>query len=343
MKIAQFAPIWIPVPPRTYGGTEFVVSEVTDGLLARGHDVTLFASGDSTTKAKLISPWPVSLWRAKLGSPHAVWSLHLSNLLEHQDEFDVIHNHCGFYIFPLAKYIKKPIITTLHRPLAPENYKVYTRFPDTYLVPISKDQMESAPKLRHVRLIYNGIPTERFPFNASPQDYLLWISKIIPEKGILEAIRTAKLAGKQLKIAGNIVGEENQRFFKYEIQPLIDGDQIQYVGEADFDTKIGLFRNAKALLCPFTRREPFGLVMTEAMACGTPVIGFGNGAIPEIVEDGVTGFIVKSVEEMAEAVGRLGDIKRSACRQRVEDNFSVKRMIDEYEDLCLKLANGGKV
>ena len=337
MKIAQFPPIWIPVPPRTYGGTEFVVSEVTEGLVARGHEVTLFASGDSTTSARLISPWPAALWRAKLSSPHAVWSLHLDNLLQHQDEFDVIHNHCGFYIFPAAKFIKKPIINTLHRPLAPENYKVFERFSDSIYVPISRDQMDSAPKLRRVRMIYNGIPTERFPYNANPQDYLLWISKIIPEKGILEAIRVAKLAGKQLKIAGNIVGEENERFFKYEVQPLIDGDLIQYVGEADFETKIGLFRNAKALLCPFNRREPFGLVLIEAMACGTPVIAFGSGAIPEIVEDGVTGFVVKSVEDMAEAVNRLPLLDRAACRRRVDENFSVTRMIDEYENLCREL------
>jgi len=343
MRIAQFAPIWIPVPPRTYGGTEFVVSELTEGLAARGHEVTLFASGDSTTRARLISPWPAALWRAKLGSPHAVWSLHLDNLLEHQDEFDVIHNHCGFYIYPLAKFIRKPIINTLHRPLAPEDHKVFSRFSESHYVPVSRDQMESVPKLRHARLIYNGIPTERFIFNANPSDYLLWISKIIPSKGVLDAIRVAKLSGKHLKIAGNIVGEENERFFKYEVQPLIDGEQIQFVGEADFEAKVALFRNAKALLCPFTRREPFGLVMTEAMACGTPVIGFGNGAIPEIVEDGVTGFVVDTVEEMAAAVGRLGEIKRAACRQRVEENFSVKRMIDEYEDLCGKLIQSGKV
>ncbi len=343
MRIAQFAPIWIPVPPRTYGGTEFVVSEVTEGLAARGHEVTLFASGDSTTRARLISPWPAALWRAKLGSPHAVWSLHLDNLLQHQDEFDVIHNHCSFYLFPLARFIKKPIINTLHRPLAPENYKVFERFSESFFVSISNDQMEAAPKLKHNRMIYNGIPTERFAFNASPQDYLLWISKIIPSKGILEAIRVARLAGKQLKIAGNIVGEENERFFKYEIKPLIDGDQVQFVGEADFETKVSLFRNAKALLCPFTRREPFGLVMTEAMACGTPVIGFRSGAIPEVVEDGVTGFVVRTVEEMAEAVGRLNTLDRAACRRRVEEKFSVKRMVDDYEALCRELVEKGNV
>ena len=333
MRIAQFAPIWIPVPPTTYGGIEFVVSELTEGLIARGHEVTLFATGDSVTKARLVSPWPASLWRAKLASPHAVWSLHLSNLLDHQGEFDIIHDHCTFYTAPFTRFIEPPVVSTLHRPLTSETHKVFERYPDMHYVPISRDQKSSAAFLKNVDYIYNGIPVERFPFNANPKDYLLWLSKIIPSKGILEAIKVAKLTGDKLVIAGNVVGEENERFFKYEVNPLIDGEQITYVGQADFETKVKLFKNAKALLCPFLRREPFGLVIVEAMACGTPVIGYRQGAIPELIDHGVTGFVVDTYDEMAGAVKLLPGIDRAACRKRVEEKFSVKTMIDKYEAL----------
>lgn len=339
MKIAQFAPIWIPVPPTSYGGTEFVVSELTEGLLARGHDVTLFATGDSVTKARLVSPWPASLWRAKLSSPHAVWSLHFSNLLDLHEQFDIIHDHCTFYTAPFSRFLKPQIVSTLHSPLTPETHKVFDRYPNRnmHYVPISKDHKASAAFLKNVEYIYNGIPVDRFPYNANPKDYLLWISKIVPQKGVLEAIKVAKLSGQKLIIAGNIVGEENARFFKYEVQPLIDGDQITYVGEADFDTKAKLFKNAKALLCPFLRREPFGLVMVEALACGTPVIGYRTGSIPEIVEHGVTGYVVDNAEQMADAVAKIDKIDRAACRKRVEDNFSTTRMIDEYEALYRRI------
>lgn len=337
MKIAQFAPVWVPVPPRSYGGTEFVVSELTEGLIARGHEVTLFATGDSATKGALVSPWPASLWRAKLGSPHAVWSLHYSNLLDRAEEFDIIHDHCTFYTAPFTRFIGTPVVSTLHRPLSPETHKVFERYPEIYYVPISRDQKNSATFLKNTPYIYNGIPADRFPFNPNPKDYVLWLSKVIPSKGVLQAIEAAKLAREKLIIAGNIVGEENERYFKYEVQPLIDGDQVQYVGEADFETKSKLFKNAKALLCPFNRREPFGLVMTEAMACGTPVIGFRVGSIPEIIEHGVTGYVVDDVEQMADAIRKIGDIDRKKCRERAETKFSTTRMVDEYEALYKKI------
>lgn len=337
MKIAQFAPIWIPVPPHTYGGIEFMVSELTEGLIARGHEVTLFATGDSVTKGRLISPWPASLWRAKLGSPHAVWSLHYSNLLDLHKEFDIIHDHATFYTAPFTPFLDPPVVSTLHRPLSPETHKVFDRYPDTYYVPISKDQKSSAAFLKNVDYIYNGVPVDRFPFNANPRDYLLWLSKVTPQKGVLEAIRAAKLAGMKLVVAGNIVGDENERFFKYEVQPLIDGEQITYVGQADFDAKVKLFKNARALLCPFKRREPFGLVMTEAMACGTPVIGFRDGAIPEVVEHRVTGYVVDDVEQMVDATKMIDAIDRKKCRERVEEKFSMTRMIDEYEALYSRI------
>lgn len=339
MKIAQFAPIWIPVPPRSYGGIEFMVSELTEGLLKRGHEVTLFATQDSQTDGRLISPWPTSLWRAKLNSPHAVWSLHLSNLLDHHEEFDIIHDHATFYTAPFTPFFRPPVVSTLHRPLTPETQKVFEKYPNINYVPVSEDQRTSAAALHHVNTIHNGVPIERFTFNNEPDDYLLWISKIIPGKGILEAIEVAKSSGSKLKIAGNIVGEENERFFKYEVLPHIDGTQIEFVGEVDFDTKHKLFRNARAFLAPFKRREPFGLVLTEAMVCGTPVIGFKDGAIPEIIEDGVTGFVVNDTSEMCEAVRKIGSLDRANCRARVVDHFSTERMIDDYENLYARIVN----
>lgn len=342
MKIAQFAPIWIPVPPRSYGGTEFMVSELTEKLIARGHQVTLFASGGSVTGAELVSPWPSSLWQAKITSPHAVWSLHFSNLLDRHEDFDIIHDHCTFYTAPFTRFLKPPVVSTLHRPLTPETHKVFDRYPNTHYVPISRDQQSSAAFLKNVRYIYNGIPVERFPFSPTHQGYLLWLSKIMPTKGVLDAIKAARLAGEKLVIAGNIIGEENERFFKYEVQPLIDNDRVTYVGEADFEAKIKLYKGAKALLCPFNRREPFGLVMIESMACGAPVIGFNRGAVPELVEDGVTGFVVEDVEQMAAAIAKVSLIDRGACRRRVEERFSINRMVDEYEALYKRILENPK-
>jgi glycosyltransferase involved in cell wall biosynthesis len=336
MKIAQIAPLWIPVPPHTYGGTELVISWLCDELTKRGHQVTLFATQDSKTKARLIPIWPKSLWRAKLTSPHAVFSLLYEKLISLQNEFDIIHDHCEFYTCPFTKFLKPPIITTLHHPLTEETITLYKKFPNINFVAISKHQKKQAAGVNIVKTIYHGLPLEKYPLNKEPKDYLLWLSRIGPDKGVAEAIDIAKLTGEKLIISGPILPQYAD-YFKFRIKPLIDGKKIQFVGTSDFPKKIELFRNAKAFLFPVKRPEPFGLVVIESMACGTPVIAFKQGSMPELIKEGETGFLVNSIEEAVLAVKKIEKIKRENCRNWVEENFSLKRMINRYEKLYKKI------
>ncbi len=334
MKIAQIAPLWIPIPPITYGGTELVVHNITEELIKRKHDVTLFATADSNTRARLVSLWEKSLWRARLESPHAVIVHQIAKVLEEGNNFEILHNHTDFYLVPLAKYIRRPIISTLHRPIDKatfNTFKEYERW-NNY-VAISYDQANSSPGLKFIAVIHHGIPTNLYEFNDNPDDYLLWLSKIEPEKGILEAIDVAKRTKERLIIAGNVVEEESGRFFRYEVLPHIDGDQIKYVGQVTFPQKIELFKKAKAVLYPIKRREPFGLIVIESMACGTPVIAFNNGAVPELIADGKTGFIVRSTNEMIVMLKQIHKIKRQDCRKHVQDNFNIEKMADKYEEV----------
>jgi len=336
MKIAQVAPLWIPIPPYTYGGTELVVSWLCDELIRRGHEVTLFATGDSKTKAKLIPVWPSSLWRAKLRTPHAVFSLLYQKLIELQDQFDIIHDHCEFYTVPYSKFLKPPLITTLHHHLPEETIILYKKFPSINYVAISKNQRKSGPGINIVRTIYHGLPLEKYPFEEKSEDYLLWLSRIGPDKGVAEAIDIAKLSGEKLIISGNILPQYAD-YFEFRIKPLIDGKQIKFLGASDFEKKIELFKRAKAFLFPIKRPEPFGLVVIEAMACGTPVIAFKQGSLPELIEDGKTGFLVNSIEEACQVLKNIDKIKREYCREHVEKNFNLKRMVNKYEKLYKKI------
>lgn len=332
LKIAQVAPLWIPVPPHTYGGTELIVSWLSDELVKRGHQVTLFAAGDSKTKASLVPIWPKSLWRAKLNAPHAVFSLMYERLTKMANEFDIIHDHCEFYTAPFSRFLKTPIVSTIHHPMYEEMIILFKKFPNINYVAISKNQQKSAPGVNFVKTIYHGLPIEKYSFNNEPKDYLLWLSKITPAKGIAKAIEVAKKTGENLIISG-IIPKEWQDFFEYRIKPLIDGKQIQFVGAADFEKKIELFKNAKAFLYPIRRPEPFGLVIIEAMACGTPVIAYKEGAIPEIIKDGKTGFLVNSQNEMIDALKKIDEIDRVTCRQYIARKFTLKKMVNKYEAL----------
>jgi len=331
LKIAQIAPLWVPVPPLTYGGTELIVSLLTEALLERGHNLTLFSTEDSETNAELIPVWEKSLWRARLSSPHAVFGIMYKKILEMQEKFDVFHNHTGFYLNHITDFIKRPILSTIHRPITEETLKLFELFPNINYVAISEDQRKSAPSINFKAVIYNGIPVENYDFNNDPDDYVLWFSKLIPEKGVLDAINAAKIAKTRLIIAGNIL-PESERFFRYEVLPQLDDDQISYVGQADFPRKVELMKNAKAMLYPISRREPFGLAVIEAMACGTPVIGYPNGAVPELITDGDNGFIVKNPIEMAVAINQVDNITRSNCRHSVRRKFSLQKMVDAYEE-----------
>jgi len=341
MRIAQVAPLWIPVPPYTYGGTELVVSWLCDELVRRGHEVTLFATEDSKTQAKLIPVWPKALWRAKLKTPHAVFSLLYEKLISLQDQFDIIHDHCEFYTAPYSKFLKPPIITTLHHPLTEETIILYKKFPNINFIAISKNQRRLGPGINIVKTIYHGLPIEKYDFNPEPKNYLLWLSKIMPEKGIAQAIDIAKLSGENLIISGNIPPEYGD-YFDFRIKPLIDGKKIQFVGASDFSKKIELLKNAKAFLFPVKRPEPFGLVVIEAMACGTPVIAFKEGSMPELIEDGKTGFLVKNIEEACQSLKKINKISREYCREYVKKNFNLKRMVNRYEKLYKKVLSHEK-
>jgi len=336
MRIAQIAPLWISVPPKTYGGTELIISWLSDELVRRGHEVFLFATGDSKTKAKLIPVWPVSLWKANLRAPHAVFSLMYKKVIEMQDQFDIIHDHCEFYTCPYSKFLKVPIVTTLHHPLTEETITLYKKFPNINFVALSKNQKKQAAGVNIVKVIYNGLPLEKYPFNPKPKDYLLWLSRIGPDKGVAEAIDIAKLSGEKLIIAGNILPQYAD-YFEFRVKPLIDGKQIQFVGAADFKKKIELFKNAKAFLFPVKRPEPFGLVVIEAMACGTPVIAFKRASMPELIKNGENGFLVDSVEQACQAVKKIDKIKREVCREWVKENFNLRRMVNRYEKLYKKV------
>ena len=336
MRIAQVAPLWIPVPPYTYGGTELVVSWLCDELVRRGHEVTLFATEDSKTQTKLIPVWPKALWRAKLKTPHAVFSLLYEKLISLQDQFDIIHDHCEFYTAPYSKFLKPPIITTLHHPLTEETIILYKKFPNINFIAISKNQRRLGPGINIVKTIYHGLPIEKYDFNPEPKNYLLWLSKIMPEKGIAQAIDIAKLSGENLIISGNIPPEYGD-YFDFRIKPLIDGKKIQFVGASDFSKKIELLKNAKAFIFPVKRTEPFGLVVIEAMACGVPVIAFKEGSMPELIEDGKTGFLVNNIEEACQVLKKIKKISRKYCREYVEKNFNLKRMANRYEKLYKKI------
>lgn len=336
MRIAQIAPLWFAIPPHTYGGSELVISMLTEELIRRGHKVTLFSTGDSKTEADLIPIWPKGLEKAKLANPFSVFALMYKELLERQNEFDIIHDHCEHYTAPFSSFLKPPIVSTLHNPITEEKNILFKKYPNINYVSISKNQKKSGPGINIVKTIYHGLPIEKYEFNPKPENYLLWLSSLIPEKGPATAIEIAKMAGEKLILSGPIFSQ-NADYFEYRIKPLIDGKQIQFVGESDFEKKVELFKNAKALLFPIRRQEPFGLVVIEAMACGTPVIAFKEGSMPELIEQGKTGFLVDSIEEAVKALKRVKRISRSYCREYAKKNFPLNRMVNRYERLYKKL------
>ena len=342
MRIAQVSPLWIPTPPYTYGGTELIVSWLTEELVKRGHQVTLFATGDAKTSARLIPIWQKSLWRAKLTAPHAAFGLLYHKLIEMQNEFDIIHDHCEFYTAPFSPFLNPPIISTLHHPIYEEMTILFKKFSKINYVTISKNQKKTSPGINNVKTIYHGLPIEKYVFNPEPKDYLLWLSKIIPAKGLARAIEVAIKSGEKLIISG-VIPKNYQDYFEYRIAPLIDGKQIQFVGAADFNKKIELFKNAKAFIFPVRRPEPFGLVVIESMACGTPVIAFREGSMPELIKEGKTGFLVQNEEEMIQAIKKIKQINRLDCRRSVMRKFSVEKMVNKYEALyCTILKNEKK-
>jgi len=338
MRIAQVAPLWLEVPPQTYGGTEYIVSLLTEELTKRGHQVTLFAAANSKTMAKLVPIWPKGLFRdASVSDTFAVFGLLYKELLERQGEFDIIHDHCEVYGAPFSLFLKPPFISTIHGNFTEEKIILYKKYPNINFIAISKDQKRSGGGVNVIKTIYHGLPVEKYEFNPHPHDYLLWLSNIAPDKGLAEAIEIAKMADEKLIISGPIF-HCNTDYFNYRIKPLIDGKQIQFIGEADFEKKVELMKNAKAFLFPiFKRQEPFGLVVPEALACGTPVIAAKSGSMPELIEHGKNGFLINSKEEALLVLKKIKTISREYCREYVKKNFPLRRMVNRYERLYRKI------
>lgn len=339
MKIAILAPLTYSIPPVGYGGIERIVSYLTDGLAARGHNVTLFASGDSKTRATLSAVWPQALSLSpEVKKPDAILSYYLSKVFfDFARDFDIIFTHEEYYSHSFARFIQTPVFATLHSVASPERDMLYASVGKRVnYVAISKRQKELyAPSINIVEVIHHGIPLEDYPYQPMPQEYIVWIGRITPagsvgQKGAREAIEIAKKAGKKIKLAGKVA--PYQAYFDHEIKPLIDGDQVEFFGELDISKKALLLGGAQALILPLQWEEPFGLVAVEAMACGTPVIGTPIGAMPEIIEDGKTGFLC-TIDEMPAAISRIHVLDRMKSRKRVEANFFVDRMVKDYERL----------
>lgn len=333
MKIAQLAPLWERVPPPAYGGIELVVGLLTDELVRRGHEVTLFASGDSITLAQLESVHPQALRLDTAIKECAIYEwLQLSRLYERANEFDLIHSHVGCSALPFARLVRTPTIHTLHGIFTPDNEKMYIHARQQPYVSISNTQRKLSLELNCVSTVYNGVDVNQFKFYPQPLNppYLAFLGRISVEKGAHLAIEIAKRTGIPLKIAGKI-DKVDRDYFEQAVQPHLDDQQIQFLGEANHAQKSELMGNAIATLFPITWHEPFGLVMTESMAVGTPVIAMQMGSAPEIIAHGKTGFLCKTIEECVAAVDRVAELSRPACRDHVLKHFSVKQMVDGYE------------
>ncbi len=331
MRIAQVAPLSESVPPKRYGGTERIVSYLTEELVRQGHDVTLFASGDSATRARLVAACRRSL---RLNDRCIDWMAHhvlmLEQVFQRAHEFDVVHFHIDYLHFPLSRRASVPHVTTLHGRLdLPDLVPLYEQFRDMPVLSISNAQREPLPWANWQATIYHGLPEDLFRFRPKPGSYLAFLGRISPEKRVDRAIEIAKRAGIPLKVAAK-VDPVDKDYFEREIEPVLRDSAVEYVGEISDGEKDEFLGNAYALLFPIDWPEPFGLVMIEAMACGTPVIAYDGGAVSEVIEEGRTGFIVKGLEDAAEAVRRVPELSRACCREAFEKRFTAARMASNY-------------
>jgi glycosyltransferase involved in cell wall biosynthesis len=339
MKIAQVAPLIEAVPPKLYGGTERVVAYLTDALVELGHEVTLFASGDSLTKAKLAPIWP----RALRLDPNvldyfAPVFMELEMVARRAHEFDMIHAHLDYFGYPLLRLLDVPSVTTLHGRLdLPELPALYGVYGDVPVVSISNSQRRPLPQANYVATILHGLPKDLLAKGPGTGGYLAFLGRISPEKAPDAAIRIAARAGMPLKIAAKI-DKVDEEYFKTTIEPLLSLGHVEFIGEIAEHQKSEFLGNAAGLLFPIAWREPFGLVMIEAMACGTPVIAFENGSVPEVLEDGVTGFIVQNENQAVDAVRKIGMFDRDRIRAEFDRRFTAQTMAQNYLKLYSRLA-----
>lgn len=328
MKIAILSPIAWRTPPRKYGPWEQVASNIAEGLVEKGLDVTLFATGDSITKGKLESSCELPYAEDSICDPKVSECLHISNLMEQAGRFDIIHNNFDFLPLSYSQLINTPMITTIHGFSSSRIIPVYKKYNRTVTY-IAISNADRHPDLDYMRTIYHGIDPKDFILSSEKEDYLLYFGRIHPDKGAHAAISIARQAGYPVKIAGLI---QDENYFNAQIRPHIDGNKVEYLGNIGPDVRNELLGGARALLHPIFFEEPFGLSIIEAMMCGTPVIAFARGSMPELIVDGVSGYLVNNIAEAVSAVEKLTSIDAHACRQHACDNFSRERMIDEYID-----------
>jgi glycosyltransferase involved in cell wall biosynthesis len=333
MKIAMLSPIAWRTPPRHYGPWENIVSLLTEGLVSCGIDVTLFATADSKTRGRLVSVCPKG-YAEEPGAIPKVWEcLHISEVFERGEQFDIIHNHFDYLPLTYSCMATTPIVTTIHGFSSPKILPVYKKYnKKTFYVAISK--ADKCPELDYIATIHHGIDLHRFTFIHNHGKYLLFFGRIHPDKGTMECIEVARQTGMKLIIAGII---QDQGYFDLQVKPHLDDDQVIYAGSVGPKKRDELLGGAYALLHPISFNEPFGLSVVEAMACGTPVIAFNRGSMPEIIVDGVTGFLVHNLDEMGEAVIKTEQLDRLQCRKLIEKKFSVGRMVQDYISVYEKI------
>ena len=341
LRIAHVGPVATSIPPPKSGSVEVMTSLLTEGLVACGHDVTLFATGDSTTCARLHAIYPQGYWHDEKMGPWELYEmLNLAAAVERARDFDIIHYEAAYYPMALAfaRLSPTPIVQTLHHAPTAEETKLWSRYPEVPFVAISDEQARLLDGTRVVGVVLHGIDTDAFTFRVEPDDYLLFLGRFTEGKGVLQAIEVAKRSGMRLIMAA---GEE--AYYHEQVAPHVDGERVVYFGEADHAAKVELYGGARALLYPIQAPEPFGLVLAEAMACGTPVAALDKGAVREVVDDGVTGIVFDDLERMVTGLGRVLELDRRAVRDRAVARFGVQRMVDEYVDVYQRLvaAQGG--
>jgi glycosyltransferase involved in cell wall biosynthesis len=343
MRVAQIAPLTEAIPPTLYGGTERVIHWLTEELVALGHEVTLFASGDSQTSARLAPVWPKSLrLDGNVRDACALHMMMLEQVRRQVAEFDFLHFHLDYYPFSLFARQSTPFVTTLHGRLdLPEHQPVFSTFSTIPVVSISDAQRRPVPQAGWVRTIHHGLPDRLLSPQPVEPTYLACLGRISPEKGIDRAIEIAERCGLPLKIAAK-VDKVDRDYFEERISPLLDSSRAEYIGEISDREKPEFLSGAIALLAPLDWPEPFGLVMIEAMACGTPVIAYDRGAVPEVVEDGLTGFVVDNKENAVSAVASIGGLSRTSIRRRFEERFTARRMALDYCDVYQELIDSAE-
>ncbi|WP_448697277.1 glycosyltransferase family 4 protein [Mucilaginibacter sp. AW1-3] len=332
MKIAVLSPVAWRTPPRHYGPWEQIASNIAEGMVALGEDVTLFATGDSITAGTLQSICKTGYEEDRSQDAKVLECLHISNLMERAGEFDIIHNNFDFLPLTYSRLINTPMITTIHGFSSQKIVPVYKKYNDTsHYVSISN--ADRSPELDYLATVYNGLDISHFEFNETPDDYLLYFGRIHPDKGTAEAVEIAIKSKKRLIIAGI---RQDEHYFKEKVEPRLN-EQIQFIGEAGPEKRNELLGKALALLHPISFNEPFGMSVAEAMLCGTPVIAFNKGSMPELISDKQTGFLVVTVDEAVNAVAELDSVKRADCREWAKGKFSKQKMVNDYWELYQKI------